>query len=350
VANIIQRIKEMKLPTIHLISIGGWNSPHPDTSNPVEQVYNTWLKWNNGLFDGFDWDIEGNDDMDSPYNHFTLPCLNLMGRMSQLAKQDGYIVAMAPAESYCDPTTSAFDLDLDHSYPEWVELQPNFKYHGHNVYTYLLTRYGTTSLSSSNADLVQISNEAINSNYIESNNVNDTVDTFDFVTIQLYEGYSHAEYNTTIMIQSAADYITQFVQRVSSGWDVNYPSECFSDIADSKVSWVLKQVIVPHTRLVVGLANGWAGDGKFLLIYPDQVRNIYYLCKRKYQYAMCNMQCVLCVCIYIYCNAHAIHFHCNLRYFRYKQHMNTSPHRAQLLADLLSGTSKTKVYVPLHDL
>ena len=60
-------------------------------------------------FDGFDWDIEGNDDMNSKYNVFTTECLDLMGEMSQLAKKDGYIVAMAPAESYLDPTTTLFD-------------------------------------------------------------------------------------------------------------------------------------------------------------------------------------------------------------------------------------------------
>jgi hypothetical protein len=49
-------------------------------------------------FDGIDWDIEGNDDFSSPYNHFTVECLDLMGRFSQLAKEKGsYIVSMVPA-------------------------------------------------------------------------------------------------------------------------------------------------------------------------------------------------------------------------------------------------------------
>ena len=39
----------------------------------------------------------GNDDFQSKYNIFTPQCLDLMGQMSQLAKQDGYVVAMAPA-------------------------------------------------------------------------------------------------------------------------------------------------------------------------------------------------------------------------------------------------------------
>ena len=32
---------------------------------------------------------------------------------------------------------------------------------------------------------------------------------------------------------------------------------------------------VPASQLVVGLANGWAGDGKFLLIYPAQAGAAY---------------------------------------------------------------------------
>jgi hypothetical protein len=246
VAKIIQQIAELKLPTIHLISIGGWNSPHPDTSNPTDTVYAAWKAWNDGLFDGFDWDIEGNDDVSSPYNHFTLECLDLMGKMSQLAKRDGFIVSMAPAESYMDVTTSAFDLDLNHTYPEWESLQPTFAYHGHNAYTYMLHVYGTTR---------------------EGGTSKFQTDTFDFVMVQLYEGYSHAEYNATVLHQSSSEYIIKFVQRISDGWTVDF----------STIHMVSAQVSIPCTKLVVGLANGWAGDGKFLLIYPDEVSFLYCL-------------------------------------------------------------------------
>ena len=82
----------------------------------------------------------GNDDVESVYNTFTWPCLDLMGHFSVLAKRAGYIVAMAPAESYLDPTTSQFDRSLSHLYPEWSDLQPNFRYHGHNTYAYLLAQ------------------------------------------------------------------------------------------------------------------------------------------------------------------------------------------------------------------
>jgi len=51
---------------------------------------------------------------------------------------------------------------------------------------------------------------------------------------------------------------------MNKGWNVNIDS-------NSKESFVR----VPNTRLVVGLANGWAGDGKFLLIDPDHLKAAY---------------------------------------------------------------------------
>jgi hypothetical protein len=69
VADIVKRITDLQLNTTHLISIGGWNSPHPDTTNAVEDTYSNWNNWNRNVaarpekgffgFDGFDWDIEG---------------------------------------------------------------------------------------------------------------------------------------------------------------------------------------------------------------------------------------------------------------------------------------------------
>lgn len=108
VADIILKIKELKLNTIHLISIGGWNSPHPDITNDAETTYEYFDYWNHNIaarpdkgfygFDGIDWDIEGNDNFNSPNNLFSCECLDLMGRFSQLAKERGqYIVTMAPA-------------------------------------------------------------------------------------------------------------------------------------------------------------------------------------------------------------------------------------------------------------
>lgn len=56
---------------------------------------------------------------------------------------------------------------------EWLILQPNFAYHGHNVYAYLLSRYGKTDVNDRDDD--------------DNDNCN-VIDTFDFITVQLYEG------------------------------------------------------------------------------------------------------------------------------------------------------------------
>lgn len=69
VADRIKEIRDRNLDCIHLISIGGWNSPHPDTTNKPEEMYKAWKHWNRNIvarptkgfygFDGFNWDIEG---------------------------------------------------------------------------------------------------------------------------------------------------------------------------------------------------------------------------------------------------------------------------------------------------
>lgn len=241
-----------KLPTVHLISIGGWNAPHPDTTNSAEAVYANWIEWNNGLFDGFDWDVEGNDDISSPYNHFTPECLDLMGKMSQLAKADGYIVSMAPAESYFDPTTSQFDHFLTHNYPEWETLQPNFHYHGHNTYSYLLYAYGTTIVSTDPAII--------------------SVATFDFVSIQLYESYTHAVYNVSVLNTPPEEYIQSYVTSVLNGWNISFPKDNYT---------IQSQVILSQSQLVIGLANGWADGSKSLLVWPEQVEIAYEKLKSK---------------------------------------------------------------------
>lgn len=245
VANKIKELKDIyNLNPINLISIGGWNSPHPTTNIEPEVFFEYFNHWNRHIisttdfngFDGIDWDIEGNDDINSPNNLFTIETLNWMGKFSELASNNNYIVSMAPAESYIDPSTSEYSLSLLHDYPEYSTLQPDFKYHGRNVYAYLLSKYNNS---------------------------------FDFITIQLYEGYSHALYNLyyTKTI-SVSEYLYRLIMNLKNGWMVNY---------NSVPELMLESQIVaiePH-RLVIGLANGWAGDGKFLLIYPDDLQEAY---------------------------------------------------------------------------
>ncbi len=58
-----------------------------------------------------DWDLEGNDNITSPWNHFTVP-----------------------AQSYFDASTSLFDRSLLHD-PSW---KPGFPYHSLNAYAFII--------------------------------------------------------------------------------------------------------------------------------------------------------------------------------------------------------------------
>jgi chitinase len=252
VANTKATLASRNLSTTHLISIGGWDAPHPETTNPPNTVYESWVQWNDGLYEGFDWDIEGNDDLSSPYNYFTSDCLNLMGIMSQLAKQDGFIVSMAPAESYLDVTTGLYDQYLTHNYPEWETLQPEFHYHGRNIYGYLLSSYGLTSLNKT-------------ANWASSSEVQTiTIPTFDFISIQLYESYTHAVYNVSILGTSPSDYLIQYIPSLYRGWDVSFSNSSSPT-----------HLTIPPTQLVIGLANGWADGAKSLLVWPEEVGAAY---------------------------------------------------------------------------
>ena len=101
--------------------MGGWNGPHLDSffSTP-EQWYGAWKALAGSVFHGMDMDWEGNDDLSSPNNYLSVEELDLMGEVFRLAKKDGYIVTMAPAQSYLDIHSPAFGLYLNtttDSYP-----------------------------------------------------------------------------------------------------------------------------------------------------------------------------------------------------------------------------------------
>lgn len=277
VADIVQRIRELDggSKVVHLMSIGGWNSPHPDTMRSPQEVFLDLDRWNREViarpdkgwlgFDGWDWDIEGNDDVDSKHNHFSKDCLDMMGIVAQCAKRHGYIFGMAPAESYLDPSTPLFDRSLRHDYPEWRELQPDFKYHGRNCYAFLLAKYGRTTVGTVTA-------EEAGAGCLEDicgSSQAPTVSTFDFVTIQLYEGYSHAEYSLNVLKADPAAYIVALVEQFQTGWSVEFGSDHELGFTTNAVT-----VVVPPTQLVLGLANGWAGDGKFYFLNADRLADV----------------------------------------------------------------------------
>ncbi len=225
------------LPTTHLISVGGWDAPHP-VGGTAAAHYAQWKAWNEGLapgglFDGLDWDLEGNDNATSPWNTFALDTLDIVGGMSQLAKSDGYLVTLVPPESYFDVSTPLFDRALTHPYPEW---HPEFLYHGHNMYAYLYAKYGGGA-------------------------------TFDAVTIQLYETFAHADYNISVLLQRPADYLVAWARALAAGWVVDFSSA-------PELAFPSALVQLPPSQLVIGLANGWAGGAgvpRALLIMPQEV-------------------------------------------------------------------------------
>lgn len=248
---------------VHLISIGGWNAPHPSTAFDGEVWFKTWDLWNRrgmreygwGGFDGFDWDVEGNDDPTSPYNTISLKTLDIMGTMSLAAKRNGYIVTMAPAQSYLDVGTSEFSLSL--SQPPAVQWHQNFKYHGRNAYAYVLAKYGSRPDASE--------------------------PTFDLVTLQLYEGWSSANYHISQdpAAHTAAggiglgEYLAQLIARMIDGWSVDFPETVTLVEASQSVAEMPSRIVsLLPSQIVIGFANGWAAAdeaGKFLYVSPEQL-------------------------------------------------------------------------------
>jgi len=185
-----------------MVTVGGWGAPDPVTTFSASEMWLAWKEWNKevdaaglpGGFDGIDWDMEGANDPEASSNVLTIEMLDLVGEMSQMAQIDGYIVSIVPPESYLDTTTSAFDMSLLHPYSEWEGIV-DFYYHGHNCYAYLIAKYGSTTLSDT------------------------IVDTFDIISIQLYESYTHMEYNISAAPvatrQTASDYLIQYIPQVT---------------------------------------------------------------------------------------------------------------------------------------
>lgn len=246
VAAMIHKLNEAKYSdVIHLISIGGWNSPHVSTNHTASEFLECWLNFNRNIsnpalgfygFDGFDWDIEGNDDMSSPYNAFTLSELDLMGELSKLAKEKGYIVSMAPSESYLDYTTSEFSLSLLHVHEEWKQEVGMF-YHGRNVYAYLVKKYG---------------------------------DVFDFISVQLYEGYTHTLYRYRNG-EKFGKILEEMITNLNKGYIVEFN--------EGK-----EMVRVAKEKLVIGVANAWA-EGRFLYVNKADMKEAFHYLKEK------NIEC-----------------------------------------------------------
>ncbi len=91
-----------------------------------------------------------------------------------------------------------------------------------------------------------------------------TVPTFDFISVQIYESFSHADFNLTVLHSAPADYLYAWVPRFAQGWTVDFSS-------DPDSAWPTQTVSLPYDRLVIGLANGWAGSPQAVLVMPQDV-------------------------------------------------------------------------------
>ena len=113
-----QRLEELGLDTVHLMTFGGWNAPHPSDAFTGGQWFGVWDRWNHAhgrLFDGFDWDLEGHDNVASRLNVMSPKEMQLLVDMSVAAKKAEYVVTMAPPESYFDMTMGAFNRYMNNS-------------------------------------------------------------------------------------------------------------------------------------------------------------------------------------------------------------------------------------------
>lgn len=97
-------------------------------------------------------------------------------------------------------------------------------------------------------------------------------DTFDFVSLQLYESWSVADCNISGLGQLPEVYLPRLAAAMAAGWTVDFSSVPALGLSKQVVS-------VPLDRLVFGLANGWTKPAppaqKALLLLPTQVAKAY---------------------------------------------------------------------------
>lgn len=151
------------------------------------------------------------------------------------------MVAMAPPQSYMNFDNPRFSRYVNLTEPDrrW---HSEFHYFGANVYSYLLAKYG---------------------------------DYMDLVSMQLYESYSFAAMAAYHDKISPQDYIVSYVQDLI----VQRQSKFFVDFAqDPQLKMKGQDVVLPLSKLVIGLANGWAADPdnkKHFFISPEECHKAY---------------------------------------------------------------------------
>ncbi len=149
---------------------------------------------------------------------------------------------MAPPQSYLDLSTTHFSryVNLTDTGRRWHS-DFRFPYTGANVYAYLLARYQ---------------------------------DAIDMISVQLYESYSRAGFSVSQLGVPPATYVESYVENLALRHEKIFID--FSQDADLNMEGQL--VKVPLSKLVIGLANGWAKgkEGhKTLYLEPEDLTQAY---------------------------------------------------------------------------
>ncbi len=91
------------------------------------------------------------------------------------------------------------------------------------------------------------------------------------------EGWSSANWQISENGTLPAQYLESFVESVLAGWEVDFQDDPTTGLPRTAID-------IGRTKLVVGLANGWAApppDSKFLLIWPEDVGTAYRALREK---------------------------------------------------------------------
>jgi len=161
-------------------------------------------------------------------------------------------VSMAPAESYLDATIEQgsidgkFSLSLDLPPRAWAsdryhasdadrELvkSKGFSHAGRQCYAYVLAKAG--------------------------------VDTFDWISIQLYESYSPFAHDVAARKLEPSEALMMRIRGLIKGYTV-------TDLPFESSEYEVK---IPPTRLVIGIANGWADGLKVCKVEASAIKSAY---------------------------------------------------------------------------
>ena len=92
-----------------------------------------------------------------------------------------------------------------------------------------------------------------------------SIPTFDWISLQIYEGWSRTDNAVATNNVPFETYIEELVRKMQDGWSVLFDHSLGGP----------RMISVPSDRLVIGLANGWTipfpPPQKFVFIKPQSI-------------------------------------------------------------------------------